>query len=380
MDRSLDDVISERRPQRNNQGRRDRRLESGPRDGIRKVGMHLRGPASPAETHRFPPPSSGSPHALLDVSRLAMRAPDIDAASSSRDPSRNIDRDWVHDKFDKFDDNDQSRHTSRRGVEFDYRDRRGSPEADSGADGAKLRVDNLHYDLTQEDLEDLFNRIGPVSNVSIRYDRAGRSSGVAFVTYTSLTSAKSAIREFDGANANGQPIRLTLLAPSRQQQQRNPFDTARRPPRSLFDRVSGAPADNSMDDSDRSVSPPTRLSDVSKPAPDHIDRYVPSHRRGGGERGPRSRSPPRRDGRIGGRRPGARREQQAARGGDDRDRERGTRGGRPRKTQEELDAEMEDYWGSAKGDGTSTNGGGTATTTTAAASGGGADGDVDMIE
>lgn len=35
------------------------------------------------------------------------------------------------------------------------------------------------------------------------YDRAGRSEGVAFVTYESHQDAKNAIREFDGANAAG---------------------------------------------------------------------------------------------------------------------------------------------------------------------------------
>lgn len=79
----------------------------------------------------------------------------------------------------------------------------------------------------------------------------------------------------------------------------------------------------------RSYSP-VRHSDVSGPAPEGVDRYVPG-------RNARSRSPPRR---RDGRRPGARRER-----GD-----RGTAPGnrptpRPRKTQEELDAEMEDYWG-----------------------------------
>ena len=61
------------------------------------------------------------------------------------------------------------------------------------------------------------------------------------------------------------------------------------------------------------------------------------------------------EGRESGRRPGERRERgggsDRGRGGRDRS-ERGENGprmvnGRPRKTQEELDAEMDDYWGSA---------------------------------
>ena len=38
----------------------------------------------------------------------------------------------------------------------------------------------------------------------------GRSDGVAYVTYTSLSDANEAIRKFNGANAAGQPITVTL--------------------------------------------------------------------------------------------------------------------------------------------------------------------------
>lgn len=187
----------------------------------------------------------------------------------------------------------------------------------------------------------------------MRYDRAGRSDGVAFVTYERLSDARTAIREFDGANAKGQPIRIVLLdsAPANR---RNPFDSVQRPKGSLLDRV-----ENPRGRDDRSLSPMSdvegsgnrrrgnntrgggrgdRRSDVTKPAPDGIDRYVPGQGRG-------DRSPRRRDGGAGagrgaGRRPGARREERGGRGGG----EPRTSQGRPRKTQEELDQEMEDYW------------------------------------
>lgn len=42
-----------------------------------------------------------------------------------------------------------------------------------------------------------------MAKLSLLYDRAGRSEGIAFVTYESAQDAKRAIREFDGANANG---------------------------------------------------------------------------------------------------------------------------------------------------------------------------------
>lgn len=120
---------------------------------------------------------------------------------------------------------------------------------------------------------------------------------------------------------------------------RNPFDSAVAPSRPLAERITLATGARSGSFS------PVRHTDVSGPAPANVDRYVPGQNS-------RSRSPlPRR---RDGRQPGARRERgergSRVRGGGGRGREAGSDGGarRPKKTQEELDAEMEDYWGGAK--------------------------------
>lgn len=119
----------------------------------------------------------------------------------------------------------------------------------------------------------------------------------------------------------------------------------------MADRITLAPGARS-----RSLSP-IRHSDVSGPPPTNVDRYVPG-------KGSRSRSPmPRR---REGRRPGARRERGERGGG--RGGDRMSKDGRPKKTQEELDAEMEDYWG-AKENGTATEAAPSA-----------AQDDIDMIE
>ena len=222
----------------------------------------------------------------------------------------------------------------------------------------------------------------------MRYDRAGRSEGVAFVTYEHASDANKAIRDYDGANAKGQPIRLTLIPPPRRD---NPFDKVENP-KSLFDRIE-APSGRDHRDRDRRRSesprsdpedrergyrrgprrdprPPRdrdtekdRRSDVTKPPPENIDRYVPGQGgRGGGPRSSSHRG-------AGARRPGERRERAR------RD-ENGHAmvGGRPRKTAEELDAEMEDYWGGDKQNDTNAEDG-------AGVGGAGvAEGDIDMIE
>ncbi|KAK4145488.1 uncharacterized protein C8A04DRAFT_35757 [Dichotomopilus funicola] len=317
LDRSLDDILGDRKqnnsrgPRGGGNGRRRDNRSDYPRDGGRK--------------------------------------------SFRDDAPRNLDSEWVHDRYEDY----GSRRSSHR---------RRSPEPASDTRASKLRVDNIHYELTQDDLEGLFSRIGPLISLEIKYDRAGRSEGTAFVTYEHPRDATQAIREFDGANAAGQPIRLTLLpsGPSRRAGDRsNPFDSgstgvsagAGRP---LAERITVPGQGRS-----RSLSPRRgdRESD-EEAARRGVDRYRPRGGGGGGGRESgrlsRSRSPyagggggRRRD--NGGRRQGGgRRDGGGGGGGGGRGRgergggggERGERGGgaRPKKTQEELDAEMEDYF------------------------------------
>ncbi|KAJ4009053.1 hypothetical protein NW752_009002 [Fusarium irregulare] len=286
MDRGLDEIIADTRSNRprNNrgQGRRREPRNDFPRDGVRKV-------------------VNGS---TTDLKRTVI----LEASPKPRHP------------FDHRPDNRRAPAPRRR---------RESPEQDSK--GAKIRVENIHYDLTDDDLSELFQRIGPVSRLQLRYDRAGRSEGTAYVTYESKEDAQEAVKQFDGANANGQPIRLTLLP------NRNPFDTAVMPGRPLSERISSP--------GDRRSHSPHRRRDDDDAARRGIDRYVPGQ---GSRRSPmpRSRGQGQGQGRgQGGRRPGARREGREG-GGRDQEGSRVGRGNRPsKKTQEELDAEMADYFG-----------------------------------
>ncbi|KAL4817139.1 hypothetical protein BDW67DRAFT_160745 [Aspergillus spinulosporus] len=280
-----------------------------------------------------------------------------------RDERVDLDLDWVHDKYEDDRDTRPSRGGRRARVD------RYSPSPDRASAGTRLRIENLHYDITETDLEELFSRIGPISNVSLVYDRAGRSEGVAYVTYNRYSDAKTAIAEFDGANAKGQPIRISITS-SGPRRDRNPFDTAEKPKGSLFDRVERPRDARSLSPESRSESAEGagrrrrrrgggggsyRRSDVSKPAPDHIDRYIPGQP-----------APARRTG-------GGRRQGEGRRGGNPR----------PKKTQEELDQEMDDYWGSNAAAGSTEQAAAPEQTTaepTPAAAAPAVDDDIDMIE
>ncbi|KAG2143045.1 hypothetical protein DEU56DRAFT_910982 [Suillus clintonianus] len=76
---------------------------------------------------------------------------------------------------------------------------------------AKLIVSNLHYEITPKDLVSIFGQIGTlVREPLIRYDRSGRSSGVAVVLFETPLQATRAKRQFDGKLAKGQPMEIAF--------------------------------------------------------------------------------------------------------------------------------------------------------------------------
>ncbi|KAG2748896.1 RNA-binding domain-containing protein [Suillus brevipes Sb2] len=75
----------------------------------------------------------------------------------------------------------------------------------------KLIVSNLHYEITPKDLVSIFGQIGTlVREPLIRYDRSGRSSGVAVVSFETPLQATRAKRQFDGKLAKGQPMEIAF--------------------------------------------------------------------------------------------------------------------------------------------------------------------------
>ncbi|KAB8527823.1 hypothetical protein FH972_025474 [Carpinus fangiana] len=330
MDRSLDDVISERQV-------------GSPVTAISWSITDLQ--CSPARLVAVEVPATTTIHAM--VSERPQHPTDNGAASRGRGRDTRAVDSYVpgDDRFDDALDRISSAIADSR--------RRAAPEG-----SAKIRVDNLHYELDATDIKELFRRIGDVASCELLYDRQDRSRGTAYVTYFDERDARDAMREFDGANAYGQPIRLSLVPVG-------PATRGGRAGRSLFDRIEDSHGRQ------RSASPNSLDRRSAKPAQEHIDRYMP----GEGRR----RSPgPRRGG--GGRRAGARREE-SGRGGRARDTEgRPAGGGRPKKTAEELDAEMADYWGPGGGAKTADANGAAVAAPAEAQATPQVDGDIDMIE
>lgn len=186
-----------------------------------------------------------------------------------------------------------------------------------------MRIDNLHHDLTEDDISGLFSRVGRVADVRVLFDRDDRPRGIAYVDYTKQQHAADAVNDYDGQLAMGQEIRVSL-AKSRRQQGGQTSEQQGSRGRSLFDRATYANGGNGVRGRSRS---PQRESRYRSRSPARNDRGGRDADRGNG-------------------RGGKGREERGARGGEG-DGRGGRNKGRARPTAEELDAEMDNYWGNS---------------------------------
>ncbi|XP_029654793.1 THO complex subunit 4B-like [Octopus sinensis] len=67
----------------------------------------------------------------------------------------------------------------------------------------QLVVKNLHYGVSEDDLNTLFSEIGEVIRVEIHFDRAGRSLGEANVFFSDPSSVDYAVRKYDNVPLDG---------------------------------------------------------------------------------------------------------------------------------------------------------------------------------
>lgn len=71
----------------------------------------------------------------------------------------------------------------------------------------KMYVGNLSWETTENDLQDLFEQHGKVTEVALMMDRTtGRSRGFAFVTMNDATEANAAMNAFNGKEVQGRTL------------------------------------------------------------------------------------------------------------------------------------------------------------------------------
>ncbi|KAI8050584.1 hypothetical protein BDF22DRAFT_695709 [Syncephalis plumigaleata] len=75
----------------------------------------------------------------------------------------------------------------------------------------RITVTNLHYDVSRDDLNELFSQVGTVKRVYMHYDKADRSTGVADITFNDADSARRAIERYDKVPLDNQPMHITYF-------------------------------------------------------------------------------------------------------------------------------------------------------------------------
>ena len=78
----------------------------------------------------------------------------------------------------------------------------------------KLYVGNLSFDTTENDLQELFEQYGKVSEAALVMDHGtGRSRGFAFVTMGSASEGKAAIDALEGKDFGGRKLTVNEARP-----------------------------------------------------------------------------------------------------------------------------------------------------------------------
>ncbi|HEY9611598.1 RNA-binding protein [Allocoleopsis sp.] len=77
-----------------------------------------------------------------------------------------------------------------------------------------IYVGNLSYDVTEEDIREVFAEYGTVSNVTLPKDReTGRKRGFAFVEMGTSDEETAAIEALDGAEWMGRNLKVNKAKP-----------------------------------------------------------------------------------------------------------------------------------------------------------------------
>lgn len=81
---------------------------------------------------------------------------------------------------------------------------------------SKLFVGNIDWNVSEEELSQLFSQVGTVEEAVIIKDKfSGKPKGFGFVTMADADSAKQAIAELDGKELGGRPIVVKEALPQK---------------------------------------------------------------------------------------------------------------------------------------------------------------------
>jgi RNA recognition motif-containing protein len=78
----------------------------------------------------------------------------------------------------------------------------------------RLFVGNLSYQTGENDLQDYFSQIGPVTSVNLMMDKVtGKSRGFAFIEFATADEANRAVEEFHNKEFQGRSLTVNIARP-----------------------------------------------------------------------------------------------------------------------------------------------------------------------
>ena len=91
-----------------------------------------------------------------------------------------------------------------------------------------IYVGNLNYNLTEEELNEVFSEYGEVVSVKIVMDReTGRAKGFGFVEMANEADGERAVEELDGAEVSGRNMKVNKARPRPERPERRSYGGGR---------------------------------------------------------------------------------------------------------------------------------------------------------
>ncbi|CAI7721474.1 THO complex subunit 4, putative [Plasmodium vivax] len=92
-----------------------------------------------------------------------------------------------------------------------YNNRNAYQNHDERDSQVRVKISNLDYTISKNDLMELFRNVCKVVNAWINYDHTDRSDGTGVCVFENINDAQKAIDKYDGSQIEGMAIKMEIM-------------------------------------------------------------------------------------------------------------------------------------------------------------------------